>query len=207
MKKKNNVKKYYFVFVLTCILVILVINKSRYDYGSLYIKYAPNYKEKYYDLLDSIDLIKEEYSFIPGEVINLSIMRVNNIFLINKGSNDNVINNSYVVSKDGLIGVIKKVYKNFSVAKVISSKNLNIAVEINDCYGTLFNNNSKSYVTDLINCKEVKTGDPVFTSKYSVSSSNILIGYVSKIQNNKIYIDYSFNPYKLKYVGIIYDKY
>lgn len=203
MKRKNII--FWLIFVL------FLINISNYPrcnkYSNLHINYAPDYHKKYNDLLDTYDLINESYNFIPAQVINLSNMKLSNLFYINKGKNSNIIENSYVVNEKGLVGVVKKVFDSYSVVKLISATNLSIPVEINDCYGTLKNGIKKSYVSDLINCSEVNIGDSVFTSKYSTSSSNIFIGNVKGIKNNKIYITYGFNPYKMKYVGVVHDSY
>jgi cell shape-determining protein MreC len=176
-----------------------------FDSSNMKESYKPNYNQKYIDLLQTFDLIGENYSFIPAKVINLSVLRIGDLFLLNKGLNDNVLNNSYVVDQDGLVGVIKKTFNNYAVGQLKSSNNLKIAVEINDCYGTLVNKNNKSYVSDLINCENVKVNDSVFTSKFSISSSNILVGHVKKVENGRIYVKYVSNPYKVKYVGIVYD--
>ncbi len=196
-------------FVLTIVILIFIysykISFSKQDYLKIYQNGAPNYKKNYNELKKNYELMLENYDFIPAEIINLSIKKVNNLFLVNKGSSDNVQNNSFIVNEDGLVGEIVKVYKNVSIVRLITSKYTNIPVEINNCFGTLRVKNNKYIVSDLINCSDVKKGDPVFTSKYNYSSSNILIGSINKINNNNLYIKYSFNPYKLRYVGIIND--
>ncbi|MBR5662725.1 MAG: hypothetical protein IKX00_03610 [Bacilli bacterium] len=205
MINKVIIKKIIFISSLVLFLFLFNINIKSVNRGNLYYKYIPNYYEKYNDIVNTYDLINENYNFIPAEVINLSILKIGNLFLINKGLDDNVIQNSYVVDSSGLVGIVKKVFSNYSVVELKSSNNLKIAVDINDCYGTLINYHNKSFISDLINCSNVNKGDPVFTSKYSISSSNILVGYVEKVNNDKIYIKYVSNPYKTKYVAVIYD--
>lgn len=200
------IKKLILTICLVLFLFTIKINFGCSNYNNLYYKYIPNYNDKYQDLLKQYELINENYNFISAEIIDLSVLKIGDLFLVNKGLNDNVLENSYVVDEDGLVGVIKKVFNNYSVVQLKSSPNLKIAVEINDCYGTLINNKS-SYINDLINCDNINVNDPVFTSKYSISSSNILVGYVKKVKDNKIYIKYNSNPYKSKFVGIIYDSY
>jgi cell shape-determining protein MreC len=167
----------------------------------MYEKYVPNYKEKYDEVIDTYELVNEKYNFIPAQTMGFSNYKIDSIFYLNKGLNNGVMEGSYVVSNEGLVGVIKKVYKNYSIAQLISSKSINIAVEINGCYGSLNN----SVISDLLNCDDININDPVFTSKYSISSSNILVGYIDKITDNKIYVRYVYNPYKIRFVGIIYD--
>lgn len=208
MTIKIYIKRVIYIASLILLLLLFRINNNDdKNYTKLYEKYKPDFKLKYDELLDSYDLLKETYTFIPAEVINSSIMDMNGFILINKGKNNNIINRSYVVDKDGLVGVVRKVFNNFSVISLKTSNSISIPIEIDDCYGTLRNKNNKGYVSDLINCDSVKIKDPVFTSKYSISSSNILVGYVKKIEKGKIYIDYVSNPYRLKFVGVIYDNY
>ena len=203
MKQKNI----NFVLILLLLVSSFVCYFKPDMHNNLHINYVPDYQKKYNDLLETYDLIRENYNFIPAQVTNLSNLKLTNLFYINKGKNNDIIENSYVVNEKGLVGVVKKVFNSFSVVKLISSVDLSIPVEVNDCYGTLKNSVKNSYINDLINCSDVKIGDPVFTSKYSISSSNIYIGKVKNIKNNKLYIDYGFNPYKIKYVGVIYDSY
>ena len=197
----NYIKMLITIVILSLFLLILKLNAKKYNYIDLYQKYTPDYKEKYENLLDTYELIKDKYVFIPSQIIGFSNYKVNNIFYLNSGLNNGVKENSYVVSEDGLVGIVSKSYKTYSVAQLISSENINIAVEINGCYGSL----NKQLISDLINCDDININDPVFTSKYSISSSNILVGYIDKIKDDKILIRYAYNPYKIRYVGIVYD--
>lgn len=205
---KKEIKFYYFLaFVMIVSIVVFEIAIFKPNYKKLENKYIPNYEKKYLELLNNYDFLKENYVFIPARVITLNNKKITNIFYIDKGKENNVLVNSYVVNSDGLVGIIQKVYDKFSIAKIISSSDINVAVEINDCYGTLKNIKNEMVVEDLINCQIVNPKDPVFTSKYSISSSNILIGYVKKVEKDKIIISNNLNPYKVKYVGVVYDSY
>ena len=42
-----------------------------------------------------------------------------------------------------------------------------------------------------------------FTEKYSNSCSNLLVGYISKVGKDRLYIKYIFNPYKVKKLGVV----
>ena len=207
MMDKIIIKRVILVFVLIGFIFSYKLSFTKKNYNYMYKKYQVNYKKKYHDLLNNYDILKDNYTFIPTEIINISNKKINSIFLINKGTLDSVKENSYVVDANGLVGIVVKVYKKFSVVKLITSANISIAVEVNNCFGTLNYKNNKGYIDDLIDCKNVKVNDPVFTSKYSLSSSNIIIGKISKIQSNRIYIKYKLNPYKIRYLGVVYDTY
>ena len=207
MKNKYIIRNFIFTFIILVFIILYTFLSHNKNYKKMYLKYQPDYTDKYQEILSSYELLSDNYIFIPAQILKISNFKINNLFFINKGTDDNIVENSFVVNYDGLVGIVKKTFKKFSVVQLITSKNVSISVEINDCYGTLRNSNNQSYVEDLINCQNVNVNDPVFTSKYSKSSSNILIGHVKDIKDNKIYISYSFNPYKLKYFGVIYDNY
>ena len=205
MKIDHIIRNFVLSFAILIFIYSYKISFSECNYFKMFQKTIPNYEENYKSLKNNYELIRENYSFIPAEVINASVKKINNLFLINRGSEDNIKNNSFVVNEDGLVGEVIKVFNKYSVVRLITSNDTNIPVEINNCYGTLKVKRNKYYVDDLINCDDVKKDDPVFTSKYNYSSSNILIGKISKTNNNKLYIKYNLNPYKVRYVGVIND--
>lgn len=205
MKNKSYLLRFLAVFFLIIFTFIYKIFFCKYDYKKLQIDYIPNYKDKYEEVVGSYNLISDNYNFIPAQSINLNNKKITNLFYINVGIDNGIIENSYVVDSKGLVGVVKKVFNKYSIVQLITSDNLSVAVEVNDCYGTLKNIDNKAIVEDLINCKNINIGDPVFTSKYSISSSNILVGYIRDIKKDKLYISYLLNPYKIKYLGVIYD--
>ncbi|MBO4601270.1 MAG: rod shape-determining protein MreC [Bacilli bacterium] len=199
------IKKCGLVILLTSIIYIVILDFLSNNNQVSKVEYIPKYQELYNELKNDYELMQEYYSFTPAEIINISFNKLNNIFLINKGLEDGISEKSFVVNNEGLVGEVVKTFKNYSVIRLIYSSKTKVAIETNDCYGTLNVKNKNMIINDLINCENVKTGDPVFTSKYNYSSSNILIGYISKVLNGTIYIKSVINPYKLKYVGVIND--
>jgi len=164
-----------------------------------------DYKKRYDEIKKNYDLLKEEFNFIPAQVTNLSINKINNLFMINKGTIDGVTNNSFVINSEGLVGIIKKSFKKKSLVELVTSGNIKLSIETNECYGTLIYKNKHGIIRDLVNCSGVSIGDNVYTSKYNYSDANILIGKIIKIEKDKLYIKYEINPYKIKYVGVISD--
>jgi len=181
------------------------ISFTKNNFQKLAKNSIPKYEKEYREIKNTYDLLKENYTFTPAEIINLSIKKLNNLITINKGSNDGIKELSFVVNNDGLVGETIKVFKDFSIVRLIYSNKTNIAVEINECFGTLRVKNNKYYINDLINCSNVEKNDVVFTSKYNYSSSNIPVGKVKKIEKGKIYITFNVNPYKIRYLGVIND--
>lgn len=196
-------------FIITIVLILCIfmykISFTKNDFQKLTKNSIPKYEKEFKEIKDTYDLLKENYTFTPAEIINLSIKKLNNLIIINKGSNDGIKELSFVVNTDGLVGETIKVFKDFSIVRLIYSDKTNIAVEINECFGTLRVKNNKYYVSDLINCSNVEKNDAVFTSKYNYSSSNIPVGKVKEIKKDKIYISFNVNPYKIRYLGVIND--
>ena len=154
---------------------------------------------------DEYDIINDNFDFIPAKVIDNYNGLIDNIFLINKGSNENIKNYSFVINGDGLVGQIVKTFNHYSVVRLIFSSKTKIGIETNGCYGTLHIDNGNLVIDDLINCGEVAIGDAIFTSKYNYSSSNILIGTIKNFSSTKIFVKPSVNKYKINYVGVIND--
>ena len=196
-------------FIITIVLILCIfmykISFTKNNFQKLTKYSIPKYEKEYKEIKNTYDLLKENYSFTPAEIINLSIKKLNNLIIINKGSNDGIKELSFVVNSDGLVGETIKVFKDFSIVRLIYSNKTNIAVEINECFGTLRVRNNKYYINDLINCSKVEKNDAVFTSKYNYSSSNIPVGKVKEIEKDKIYITFNVNPYKIRYLGVIND--
>ena len=200
MRQKSLLYRFMIIYFLIFFTVFRTYTSKKININRI-IKNNYSYKEKYDEIVEDYELIKSNYEFIPAQIININNKKINNIAIINKGLKNNINENAFVVNNKGLIGEIVKVYKRYSIVRLINSNNSNIAVEINDCYGSLNNH----IVTDLINCNNVSINDTAYTSKYNYSSSNIKIGTVEKINKDKIFIKYSFNPYELRYVGVIND--
>ena len=196
-------------FIITIVLILCIfmykISFTKNNFQKLTKNSIPKYEKEYKEIKNTYDLLKENYTFTPAEIINLSIKKLNNLIIINKGSNDGIKELSFVVNSEGLVGETIKVFKDFSIVRLIYSNKTNIAVEINECFGTLRVKNNKYYINDLINCTNVEKNDAVFTSKYNYSSSNIPVGKVKEIEKEKIYITFNVNPYKIRYLGVIND--
>ena len=204
-----KIEKIVVNFIITIVLILCIfmykISFTKNNFQKLTKNSIPKYEKEYKEIKNTYDLLKENYTFTPAEIINLSIKKLNNLIIINKGSNDGIKELSFVVNSDGLVGETIKVFKDFSIVRLIYSNKTNIAVEINECFGTLRVKNNKCYINDLNNCSNVEKNDAVFTSKYNYSSSNIPVGKVKEMEKDKIYITFNVNPYKIRYLGVIND--
>lgn len=96
---------------------------------------------------------------------------------------NNVKEKDYVVSSDGLIGIISNTYNNYAKVKLITSNDLTMQVMINECYG-IYNN---SYVSNYDDKCSMSIGNIVYTSNLDYQNKKIEIGTISNIvvKNNK----------------------
>lgn len=155
-----------------------------------------NLKKELNDLLLLNNIYYEGINIINSKVIMNNIFD-NKEFTINKGNNDNVKTNSIVVNSNGLIGVVKKVYKDYSLCDLIHNKN--ISVKINNNYYIL-KYNEEFYIDNISNINKF---DVVYTSGISSYPEGIVVGYVYSIIGSKAYIRSKVNFETINYVSIL----
>ena len=138
-----------------------------------------------------------------------------NNFTIDKGLDFNLKENMAVVNSNGLIGIIDKVYKNYSIVKLITTSNDNkISVKIKKdntyLYGTITSYKDNLFLLEgITNYQDISLNSDVLTTGYGVFPSDILIGKVTKIEENKyntskiIYVKSNVNFNEINYVSIL----
>ena len=144
-----------------------------------------------YNLKKDINFVKHNdyYLFNSARVINNSVFKRNNFLTLNKGSKDGIKIGQGVVIKDGIIGIVKSVSKNYSVVISILNKKTNVSIKFkkNNYVGSLkWNgyNYMKGEVKDVMNHIDISVGDTIVTSGYgTIFPKDIKIGVVSKIRN------------------------
>ena len=144
-----------------------------------------------YNLKKDINFVKHNdyYLFNSARVINNSVFKRNNFLTLNKGSKDGIKIGQGVVIKDGIIGIVKSVSKNYSVVISILNKKTNVSIKFkkNNYVGSLkWNgyNYMKGEVKDVMNHIDISVGDTIVTSGYgTIFPKDIKIGFVSKVKN------------------------
>lgn len=89
----------------------------------------------FYRLQDKISYIndtlyKQQYEYVPAEVLNLTSTKRDNYFTINKGSLTGVKKGMGVMSDDGIVGFVFDVNELYSTVKTVLSDNINIPVKL-----------------------------------------------------------------------------
>ena len=191
MMKKN---KEYIILLFLFLLGIFIFNINTFslnDYqektlNSLSNIYCENIKKDYEELLEANQfLITNNLNAILTKVKFRNIYNYKNSLTIYKGSGDNIVKGMLVLDENGLVGIIDKVYKNNSEVKLITNKDINISVKINNSYGILKLSGGKIIVTDLTLYDEINVDDEVYTSGIGNLLGNIFIGKVKNIDIDK----------------------
>ena len=211
------------LFILSLLLseyIIMIIGKTNY------YNYQDN-KVELRSLKDENKLLKKElnslkninnldnyidYDYLKSEILLRDIYNFHESITIRYGKDKSLKKGMAVVSEKGLIGIIDKVNKKSSVVKLITAKDSNISIAIDENYGILKTlNKDKNYLVanNFNNFEVIMKNDEVYTSGLGLIPEGIYIGKVinTKDTNNNIeqevYIKSENDINNLKYVAII----
>lgn len=133
-----------------------------------------------YDSLNSIDSVRRKtirplYEFVAGKVIDNSITLANNWLVINRGKTDQIAPHMAIVSPKGIVGIVRHVSDNFSIAMSVlhSQTRITAGLPAIGAFGSLVWQGGDPTVMTLKDVSKhfqdrIKPGDPVMTSGYSV---------------------------------------
>ena len=149
------------------------------------------------ELKDALELNK---TLTEYEIVNATILSRNksywfNTITIDKGKKSGLKENMAVVTRNGLIGKISKVYNNSSEVKLITSDDINFKVSVSiktnevDNYAILngyIKKDNLIKVNGIDKTTNVNVGDSVLTSGLGeFFPAGIYIGQVEKIESDK----------------------
>lgn len=194
------IKKYKDYILLLIIFLLFIFSGS---INRFLIAINPNLDTKNielnYDkyLKDELDNIKKINNIEFNDDLDLQVSRVKyrNVYeysdtlTIYKGFKNNVFVNDVVLTNDGLIGIVTKTYDYYSIVTLITNKNSNISVKINDAIGILKTINNTLVVTNINNYEKVNVDDEIYTSGLGNLPDNIYIGKVKSINLNNTEIE------------------
>lgn len=133
----------------------------------------------------SIDNVLSEYENIYGVVISRDIGYWYDKVIINKGSNDGVMEGMAVINSEGLIGKVISSSNFNSTVQLLASENINktsVKIENNDnyVYGliTEYKEDKNSYIVEGIS-DDIKIGSKVTTTGFGdIFPAGIIVGTV-----------------------------
>jgi len=178
--------------------------------------------KNYYSTIDStiIDSLgNPQYTFKAAKVINNSLHLKNNYLTIDKGSDHGIKKGMSVISPTGVVGIILNVSPKYSTIQSLlhTDTRISASLEHSQSFGSLVwgegMNPQIAYLRDIPNHVEVKEGEKVTTSGYSIYPSGIDIGTVLGIEVgggesfHDIKIKLSTDFYNLQFVYVVTHQY
>lgn len=194
------IKKYKDYILLLSILLLFIFSSN---INNFLIAITPNLDDSNI-ILDYNKYLKEELEGLKkinniskNDDLNLIVSRVkyrdvyeySNTITILKGFKDGVFTGDTVLNNDGLIGIITKTFEHYSIVTLITNKNSNISVKINDAVGILKVIDNKLVVVNLNNFSKITINDKIYTSGLGNLPSDIFIGTVKNINLNNTEIE------------------
>lgn len=194
------IKKYKDYILLLSILLLFIFSSN---INNFLIAITPNLDDsniildynKY--LKEELESLKKINNISKNDDLNLIVSRVkyrdvyeySNTITILKGFKDGVFTGDTVLNNDGLIGIITKTFEHYSIVTLITNKNSNISVKINDAVGILKVIDNKLVVVNLNNFSKITINDKIYTSGLGNLPSDIYIGTVKNINLNNTEIE------------------
>ena len=181
-------------------------------------------EEEIQELKDILDLNRTLTEYTP---INATILSRNksywfNQIMIDKGSKDGIEKDMAVVTKNGLVGKVSRVYSHSSEIKLVTSDDVNYKVSVTiktgngDSYAILNGYDSETEcvtVTGVDKMSTVKKGDTIVTSGLGgMFPGGIYVGIVEDIKSDKydlsktLYIKTSQDFNNIHYVTVLKEK-
>ena len=194
------IRKYkdYIILLIVFLLIVFTryINKIRYSFNNdlnienITNNYCISLENDYNELLEINEFnIANNFNLIVSKVYLRDIYDFTNTLTIYKGTNSGLKEGLAVINNSGLIGTIKSVSDEASVVELITSKNSNISVRINDNYGILKMDNGVLVVKDLVANSDISIGDEIYTSGLGNLPSDIYVGKVINVSLNNTEIE------------------
>ena len=176
------------------------------------INYRVSSKDNAFEDYESNDSLLN-YTVIPTRVCAKTINLRNNYLTLCKGSQSGIEAGMGVISKNGVVGIVKSVTKNYATVLMILNSQSRTSAKINskNYHGNLVWESDDPRTMTLVDVPkhaEIAIGDSISTSGYSICyPPDIYIGEISnyEILGNSYNIDVKLNYdlAKLEYVYVI----
>lgn len=160
-------------------------------------------------------VLKQQYTYIPADVVNNSVNRRNNYLTLNRGYKQGIARDMAVITSNGIVGYIKDVSANYCTVLSILNKDAKISAKVKryDELGSLIwegGDYRYGLLQDIGTHVKIAKGDSIVTSNFSdIFPSNIMIGTVESYAPREggefynIKVKYSANLKNVTHVYII----
>ncbi len=154
------------------------------------------------------------YSYIPAEIIDISITKQHNYIVLNKGKRNGVKPDMGIICSQGVIGVVESVSDHYAFVKSILNIDwkFNVRLKQSGDFGPLQwdgANYRTSILSDIPQHSKIQAGDTVCTSGYSqLFPQDIPVGIVREYEVKRgtyyeIKIDLFVDLRKIRHVNIV----
>ncbi|MFD1770968.1 rod shape-determining protein MreC [Sphingobacterium suaedae] len=170
------------------------------------------------DSVQIVDSIEQgRYAFIVANVANNSIHQKSNYLTLDKGSESGVEKGMGVITSNGVVGIVLQTSRHFSSVQSLLHPDTKISVTLDSSavFGSLVWGSSIDprfgMVRDIPNHVQVKKGEKVYTSGYSLFPAGIQVGEIVEtgIKSGESFLDLkiklSTNFSNLNHVYIVRD--
>ena len=154
------------------------------------------------------------YSYLPAEVVKYSRNKQHNYLIINKGAEDGVVENSGIITGQGVVGIIDVVGKHHSYALSVLNSDITVSARLgeNGAAGSLMwtgTGSSRGVVRDIPLHFNYEEGDTVYTSGFSaIFPPDIPLGTAGKSRvvngsSNEVKVELFQDFTALRYVTVV----
>jgi len=201
-------ESYLFLLIFILLLIkeplykMFFINEEQYD-----IITCHNLEEEYNKLLEfnNIDLIYKKNSYNTYVLYKDIYNYLEEITI--SGGREYFKKYNPVIYDNTLVGIISDVYKNSSKVTLLTNKDTNLSVKVNDNIGVLTSENNKLVVKNISNYSDIFIGDQVFTSGIGYITNEIYIGTVEKVIDKglekHLIINYDIDIVDINYITVL----
>jgi rod shape-determining protein MreC len=160
-------------------------------------------------------VLKQQYTYIPADVVNNSVNRRNNYLTLNRGYKQGIARDMAVITSNGIVGYTKDVSANYCTVLSILNKDAKISAKVKryDELGSLVWEGGDyrfGLLQDIGMHVKIAKGDSIVTSNFSdIFPSNIMIGTIESFvprEGGEFYnikVRYSANLKNVTHVYII----
>lgn len=165
---------------------------------------------------DSLSKVKQRYTYIGAAVINNSVSAMNNFMTLNRGSKHGIVPGMGVITRRGVVGIVRNVSTNFSqvISILHQQSKISASLKKSDYFGSLVwrkvNDPQRVTLESLPKHADIAVSDTIQTSGFSyIFPEGIPVGTVENFRvepgrNNysadvRLFEDIS----KLRYVYIV----
>ena len=134
--------------------------------------------------------LKQQYTYTVATVINNSVHQKNNYLTINRGSKHGISKGMGVTSAKGIVGIVLNVNENFSTIRSLLHSETIVSANVNGSIGSIVWGEGNydprfAYLKDIQSHLNIKKGNRVVTSEFSMFPQGTAIGYVAETRTSK----------------------